>query len=212
MYVIKARTHGGVRDDSETHSTDVTGLHSRLRRSWHPVTQSRAFHCHFAHSRAFSLYSPRSCITRQDATPVSVNLYWAYKGALWLYIRSLHFFSVFVDEITSKNTPTQNVLSLSYALCTQTWFHLNITKLMMFVKTLVIVLFHTFRYTFSRFVKKVQVRLFTAPWIFARTCNNAVQLFRNDIQHREAVNNWNSIFTDTSHKVPLHYTLWKHRF
>ena len=29
MYVIKARTHGGVRNDSETHSTGVTGLHSR---------------------------------------------------------------------------------------------------------------------------------------------------------------------------------------
>ena len=28
----------------------------RLRRSWNPVTQSRAFHCHFAHTRAFSLY------------------------------------------------------------------------------------------------------------------------------------------------------------
>ena len=56
MYVIKARTHGCVRNDSETHSTGVTGLHSRLRRSCNPVTQSRAFHCHFAHTRAFSLY------------------------------------------------------------------------------------------------------------------------------------------------------------
>ena len=31
-------------------------LHSRLRRSCNPVTQSRAFHCNFAHTRAFSLY------------------------------------------------------------------------------------------------------------------------------------------------------------
>ena len=61
MYVIKARTHGCVRNDSETHSTGVTGLHSRLRRSCNPVTQSRAFHCHFAHTRAFSLYSSSTC-------------------------------------------------------------------------------------------------------------------------------------------------------
>ena len=46
-----------VRNDSETHSTGVTGLHSRLRRSCNPVTQSRAFHCHFAHTRAFSLHT-----------------------------------------------------------------------------------------------------------------------------------------------------------
>ena len=57
MYVIKARMHGCVRNDSETHSTGVYELHSRLRRSCNPVTQSRAFHCHFAHTRAFSLYS-----------------------------------------------------------------------------------------------------------------------------------------------------------
>ena len=56
MYVIKARTHGCVRNDSETHETGVTGLHSRLRRSCNPVTQSRAFHCHFAHTRAFLPY------------------------------------------------------------------------------------------------------------------------------------------------------------
>ena len=42
---------------SETHSTGVTGLHSRLRRSCNPVTQSCAFHCHFAHTHAFSLKS-----------------------------------------------------------------------------------------------------------------------------------------------------------
>ena len=36
-----ARRHGWVRNDSETHSTGVTGLHSRLRRSCNPVTQSR---------------------------------------------------------------------------------------------------------------------------------------------------------------------------
>ena len=32
-------------------------LHSRLRRSCNPITQSRAFHCHFAHTHAFSLLS-----------------------------------------------------------------------------------------------------------------------------------------------------------
>ena len=47
MYVIKARMHGCVRNDSETHSTGVTGLHSQLRRLCNPVTQSSVFHCHF---------------------------------------------------------------------------------------------------------------------------------------------------------------------
>ena len=56
MYVIKARRHGCVQNDSETYLTGVTGLHSQLRRSCNPVTQSCAFHCHFAHICAFSLY------------------------------------------------------------------------------------------------------------------------------------------------------------
>ena len=55
MYVIKVRAPGCVRNDSEKHSTGVTGLHFQLRRSCNPITQSRAFHCHFAHTRAFSL-------------------------------------------------------------------------------------------------------------------------------------------------------------
>ena len=41
MYVIKARTYECVRNDSEMHSTGVTGLHSRLGRSCNPVTQSQ---------------------------------------------------------------------------------------------------------------------------------------------------------------------------
>ena len=61
MYVIKARRHGCVRNDSETHETGITWLHSRLRRSCNPVTQSRVFHCHFAQTRAFSLYSLIVC-------------------------------------------------------------------------------------------------------------------------------------------------------
>ena len=55
--MIKARTDGCVRNDRETHSTGVTGLHSRLCPSYNPVTQSRAFHCHFAHTHALSLYT-----------------------------------------------------------------------------------------------------------------------------------------------------------
>ena len=51
-----ARTHGCVRNDSETHSTGVTGLHSRLRRSCNPVTQSRAFHCH-VRSRFYHIHN-----------------------------------------------------------------------------------------------------------------------------------------------------------
>ena len=55
LCVIKARMHGCVQNYSKTHSTGVTGLHSRVRRSCNQVTQSRAFHCHFAHTHAFSL-------------------------------------------------------------------------------------------------------------------------------------------------------------
>ena len=42
--------------------TRLVLLDSRLRRSCNPVTQSHAFHCHFAHSHTFSLYGfiPRS--------------------------------------------------------------------------------------------------------------------------------------------------------
>ena len=53
--VIKARAHGCVRNDRETHSTGVTGFYSRRRRSCNPVTQSRAFQSHFAHTHALSL-------------------------------------------------------------------------------------------------------------------------------------------------------------
>ena len=53
MHVIKARMARHVRNDSEMHSTGITGLHSPLRRSCNPVTHSRVFHCHFAHTRAF---------------------------------------------------------------------------------------------------------------------------------------------------------------
>ena len=56
MYVMKARMPRCVQNYSETHSTGVTGLHSWLRRSHNPVTQSIVFHCHFAHTCAFLLY------------------------------------------------------------------------------------------------------------------------------------------------------------
>ena len=74
MCVIKARTHGCLRNDRETHSTGVTGLHSRLCRSCDPVTQSRAFHCHFAHTRAFSLYKLINRISIPDNTKSKCNL------------------------------------------------------------------------------------------------------------------------------------------
>ena len=50
MCVIKAGTHWCVRNDIETHSTGVTGLHSQWSRLCNPVTQSLVFHCHFAHT------------------------------------------------------------------------------------------------------------------------------------------------------------------
>ena len=82
MYVIKAKTHGCVRNDSETHSTGVTGLHSRLRRSCNPVTQSRAFHCHFAHTRAFSLYYYLGCnYLSMSFIPACSKLF----GKSWIY-------------------------------------------------------------------------------------------------------------------------------
>ena len=75
MYVIKARTHGGLRNDSETHSTDVTGLHSRLCRSCNPVTQSCAFHCHFAHPRAFWLYSYHILFHLMSLPPTGLTMF-----------------------------------------------------------------------------------------------------------------------------------------
>ena len=65
MYVIKARTHVCVRNDSETHSTGVTGLHS----------QSRAFHCHFAHTRAFSLYNKSRGIYHKGYIYIHIYIY-----------------------------------------------------------------------------------------------------------------------------------------
>ena len=55
MCVIKARGHGRVQNDSETHSISVTWLHSWLCLLCSPVTQSRVFHFHFAHTHVFSL-------------------------------------------------------------------------------------------------------------------------------------------------------------
>ena len=76
MYVMKARMPRCVQNYSETHSTGVTGLHSWLRWSHNPVTQSIVFHCHFAHTRAFLLYwhisrpkwvrPNQNCISKHD--------------------------------------------------------------------------------------------------------------------------------------------------
>ena len=44
----------------------VTGLHSWLRRSCNPVTQSRAFHFHFAHTRAFSIWSQKHIVYKRN--------------------------------------------------------------------------------------------------------------------------------------------------
>ena len=69
MYVIKARMHGCVRNDSETHSTGVTGLHSRLR-------------CHFAHTRVFSLVS-HTCVLA-IYTPGKLWRAYCEYWALWI--------------------------------------------------------------------------------------------------------------------------------
>ena len=47
MCVITARTHGCVRNDSETHSTGVTGLHSRRFRAHTCVLAIMLHHCSF---------------------------------------------------------------------------------------------------------------------------------------------------------------------
>ena len=49
----KVKTHMSG-NESNTHSTGVTGLHSCLRRSYNPVTQFGVFHTH-AHTHAFIL-------------------------------------------------------------------------------------------------------------------------------------------------------------
>ena len=67
MCVINARTHGCVRNDSETHPTGATGLHDRRGRECNPVTQTRAFRCHFAHTHAFTLYKRWYCIQHIDS-------------------------------------------------------------------------------------------------------------------------------------------------
>ena len=92
MYVIKARTHVCVWNDSETHSTGVTGLHSQLRRSCNPVTQSRVFHCHFAHTRAFSLYTR----TNYGLTHICHSASMCYPKYLSLIISALDKSQIFL--------------------------------------------------------------------------------------------------------------------
>ena len=63
------------------------GLHSRLRRSCNPITQSRAFHCHFTHTSGFSLYS---------YTPHQRS----WKGVYWFHLVRLSVYPS-VDRIVS---------------------------------------------------------------------------------------------------------------
>ena len=88
MCVIKARTHGCVRNVSEMHSTGVTGLHSR--QSCSPVTQSRAFHCHFPHTHTFSLYhhprEVRNSINRHRKIYIDYRSKFSYRFILMISI------------------------------------------------------------------------------------------------------------------------------
>ena len=52
-----ARTHGCARNDSETHETALLDCTTGEAGSAIQQHQSSAFHCHFAHTRAFSLLS-----------------------------------------------------------------------------------------------------------------------------------------------------------
>ena len=134
MYLIKARARGCVQNDSETHSTGVTGLHSQLRRSCNPVTQSRAFHCHFAHTRAFSLYAHTHQLMFSSNCPVSeiINIYkvainitmtswwapWRLKSpALRLFTQP------FIQAQSKENTKASRHLSLCGEFTGYRWIH-----------------------------------------------------------------------------------------
>ena len=111
MYVIKARTHGCVRNDSETHSTGVTGLHSRVRWSCNPVTQSRAFHCHFAHTCAFLLYDLpwwEISYAITSSKYVFSSIHWCIQyfvpQFIWILVFSRARYGLFVAGILEKST------------------------------------------------------------------------------------------------------------
>ena len=70
----------------------VTGLHSWLRRSCDPVTQYRAFHCHFAHTRAFSILSQTYCVQTQLRWPL-YNEFYTKKFIHTRFTESIFWFS-----------------------------------------------------------------------------------------------------------------------
>ena len=114
MYVIKARTHRGVRNDSETHSTDVTGL----RRSCNPVTQSRAFHCHFAHPvRSGYTIAYLTVDSQSDAMALQHDLDLL---AVWERTWQMEFHPDKCQVLRVTNKKSANIITYDYILHGQT--------------------------------------------------------------------------------------------
>ena len=95
----------------------VTGLHSWLRRSCNPVTQSRAFHCHFAHTRAFSIFSQTYCVQTELRWPL-YNEFYTKKFIHTRYTESILWFSwghfYFVDSWLVCHTAWENIFKFVF--------------------------------------------------------------------------------------------------
>ena len=85
-----ARTHWCVRNDSETHKTVLLDCTTGEAGSAIQLHQSSAFHCHFAHTCAFSLLSHTYC--------VQTELRWLLSNE-WKDTRSYIFFKFAICSI-----------------------------------------------------------------------------------------------------------------
>ena len=75
VYVIKARTSGCLRFDSETPSTGWSGLQAQLHRLCIPVPRSGAFHCPVAPTRVFSLFQYTTALRKINYGTLRIGLY-----------------------------------------------------------------------------------------------------------------------------------------
>ena len=158
MYAIKARTHGCMRNDSETHSTGVTGLHSRLRRSCNPVIQSRAFHCHFAHTRAFSLYAlTLACYASCDRAPPEMHPLKMFEILGHPHFKQLHGHKIPMNATNSPDRLNLHIFSLNLS------YHSFVSV-------------HDIQQ--KRLLNKISVYAFTHPGVHQRVANATLQFRR----------------------------------
>ena len=112
MCVIKAGTHGCVRNDSETHSTGVTGLHSRLVQSSNTVScVSLSFR---THPCVLAIYPPNA----HNGHPIAYPWGWGVGCLLWVQslinVPSLSLQCHLQDRVTLGHTPDCTSKSLLY--------------------------------------------------------------------------------------------------